>query len=130
MKTEPPQESANARLRLWDHMVDTHDLYLTVSEIDDIYAATKNMKTEHDTTEPCYAPETAFRREGNLVYNLKHYRWQKGVEEFENDVAIRIEARDLPQSIQDEIGGVITTALNRSFAQDATAQTSPTENDL
>ena len=54
MKTEPPQESANARIRLWDHMADSHDLYLTVSEIDDIFyaAATKNMKTEHDTLTP------------------------------------------------------------------------------
>lgn len=34
-----PPCSALGDNRLWDHMAETHDLYLTVSEIEDIYGA-------------------------------------------------------------------------------------------
>lgn len=74
------------------------------------------LQAESGSSAPiCYAPESAFRREGNLVYNLKHHGWRKGEEQFENDVAVRVEARHLPQDVQDRIGEVIATALNREF---------------
>lgn len=33
-------------------------------------------------------------RDGGLVYRLKHWRWDKGKELFENETTVRIEGKD------------------------------------
>lgn len=64
-----------------------------------------------------YTPESPFKitEDNRLVYNLRHHGWRKGVETFENDVWVSIEARHLPTEVQANIARIICTALNREL---------------
>ena len=62
-----------------------------------------------------YIPETGWEIEGNLIYNLKKHIYNNGKQVMANDVAVSIEARDLPEKHRDDIAKTIMIALNKKY---------------
>jgi hypothetical protein len=59
-----------------------------------------------------YKPETKFRVEGTIVYNLRYDGY------FKNDIAVNVECRHLPESIQEDVVKTIVDALNDKYCAD------------
>ncbi len=64
-----------------------------------------------------YIPETQFQitSDNRMVYNLRQEGYRKGMPAMTNDIAVSIEARHLPEEVQEEIARVICVALNREL---------------
>jgi len=62
-----------------------------------------------------YKPETSWKIEDNLVYNLRQDGWRKGKPIMVNDIAISIEARHLSSEFRADIANTIATALNMKY---------------
>lgn len=72
-----------------------------------------------------YKPESNFQAIGDasLVYNLRSTgRFQKGQEEWENDVAIAITARHLTDEQRADIARTIRDAMNAKYLPNNTGE--------
>jgi len=62
-----------------------------------------------------YKPETGWKIEGDLIYNLRQVGWRKGEPIMVNDVAVSVSAQHLSKKVRKDIAETIVTALNRKY---------------
>ena len=62
-----------------------------------------------------YTTKSAFKIDTNLIYNLRHYGWEKGEQSFQNDLSINLEARHLTEDQRQDIMKTIVDALDSKF---------------